>query len=72
MAWSWPLERNQILSEELVEAGLDAIKLELQESQHFHCLITIDYDDYCLACDLGKKKTCPYKSDSLVFSRLYM
>ena len=40
MAWSWPLERNQILSEELVEAGLDAIKLELQESQHFHCLIT--------------------------------
>lgn len=56
MAWSWPLQRNQILSEELVEAGLDAIKLELQESQHFHCLITIDYDYDCLACDLEKKK----------------
>lgn len=41
MAWLWPLERNQILSEELVEAGLDARKLELQESQRFHCLKTL-------------------------------
>ena len=57
MAWSWPLERNQILSEELVEAGLDAIKLELQEeSQRFDSVITICYDYYCLDCEIKKKK----------------
>ena len=39
-----------------MEAGLDARKLELQESQRFHCLTTIDYDYDRLACDLGKKK----------------
>ena len=39
-----------------MEAGLDARKLELQELQRFHCLITIDYDYDCLACDLEKKK----------------
>ena len=43
-----------------METGLDARKLELQESQCFHCLLTIDYDYDCLACDLEKKKkTCP-------------
>ena len=39
-----------------MEAGLDARKLELQESQRFQCLIIIDYDYDCLACDLEKKK----------------
>ena len=53
-----------------MEAWLDARKLELQESQRFDSVITIYYDYDCLACDLGKKKTCPYKSDSLVFTRL--
>ena len=39
-----------------MEAGLDARKLELQESQRFDSLITIYYDYDCLACDLEKKK----------------
>lgn len=55
-----------------MEAGLDARKLELQESQRFHCLITIDYDYDCLACDLEKKKKRALTTDSLVFTRLYM
>lgn len=38
-----------------MEAGLDARKLELQESQRFDSLITIYYDYDCLACDLEKK-----------------
>ena len=68
MAWLWPLERNQILSEEY---KVEAENWSCKNHKVFIVLWQLIMIMTALLVIL-KKKTCPYNSGSLVFTRLYM